>query len=119
VLPSQQVLVPPLMLISAAIGVGLALANIPSQSVLMARAPVQSRGRIFSVLLMLGNVAAIAPLAFLGELADVYGVATIVGLVGVSTLLLTLAAVHDRKATLADVPPWEPGNLSERTAHLP
>jgi MFS family permease len=118
-LPGQQVLVLPLMLISGAIGVGLALSNIPSQSVLMARAPVHSRGRIFSVLLMLGNVAAIAPLAFLGELADVYGVAMIVGLVGIGTLLLTLAAIHERTATLADVQSPEAKNAPGRTFPLP
>ena len=63
-------------------------------------------------------VAQIKP-AFLGELADVYGVAMIVGLVGVCTLLLTLAAIHEREATLADVPASEVMNKSGRTLPLP
>jgi MFS family permease len=99
-LPGQHVLIPPLMLISGALGVGVALANIPSQSVLMDRAPVESRGRIFSVLLILGNVAAILPLAFLGALADLYGVVAVVGLVGVVVLIITATGMRDREARL-------------------
>jgi MFS family permease len=93
--PFQSQLVLPLMIVSAGIGVGFALANIPSQSVLMERAPVDTRGRIFSVLLLLGNVAAIAPLAFLGALADLYGVNNVVGLVGVLTLVVTAVAIRE------------------------
>lgn len=101
VLPGQSTslhssLIPPLIIISAFIGVGFALTTIPSQSVLMERAPVQSRGRIFSVLLILGNVASIAPLAFLGALADLFGVATIVGVVGLIALGLTCLGISER-----------------------
>jgi MFS family permease len=100
--PFQSPLVMPLMVVSAALGVGFALANIPSQSVLMDRAPVATRGRIFSVLLLLGNVAAIAPLAFLGALADLYGVNNVVGLVGVLTLVITAVAVREAIASRSD-----------------
>ncbi len=117
-LPGSQVLVPPLMIVSAAIGVGLALANIPSQAVLMDRAPVQSRGRIFAVLLMLGNVAAIAPLAFLGALADAFGVALIVGVVGATTLLLTLVALRER-AEIVGAPPPDQVAIPESNVGLP
>jgi MFS family permease len=95
VLPFQNPLVLPLMVVSAGIGVGFALANIPSQSVLMDRAPVESRGRIFSVLLLLGNVAAILPLAFLGELADLYGVNQVIGLVALLLLVITVLAIRE------------------------
>jgi hypothetical protein len=100
--PFQSPLVIPLMVVSAALGVGFALANIPSQSVLMDRAPVATRGRIFSVLLLLGNVAAIAPLAFLGALADLYGVNNVVGLVGVLTLVITAVAIREQIANRSD-----------------
>ena len=93
----QHALLPPMMVISAAIGVGFALLNIPTQAVLMDRAPVQSRGRIFSALLVLQNVAAIAPLAFLGALADVFGVARIVGTVGLLVGLVVLIALRERR----------------------
>lgn len=95
-MPPRFGLIPPLVVISATLGIGFALATIPSQSVLMERAPVQSRGRIFSVLLILGNVAAIAPLAFLGALADIFGVATIVGVVGFLTLAITSVGIRER-----------------------
>src|SRR5439155_2231196 len=98
-LQGQHVLVLPLMLVSAMIGIGVALANIPAQSVLMDRAPIESRGRIFAVLLMLGNVAAILPLTFLGVLADAYGLPAIAGVVGVAILALTLLAIQERVAT--------------------
>ena len=101
VLPAgQSILVPPLMILSAGIGVGFALTTIPSQSVLMERAPVQSRGRIFAVLLMMGNVAAITPLAFLGALADMIGVATVVGMVGAATVAITLNGLRERDHVL-------------------
>lgn len=106
-LPGQVILVPPLMILSAIIGTGLALATIPAQSVLMGRAPIQSRGRIFSVVLMMGNVAAITPLAFLGALADLVGVATAAGLVGVATLAITIAGLAERDRVLLAPPAVE------------
>ncbi len=99
-LAGHSILVPPLMVLSAVIGIGFALSTIPSQSVLMERAPVQSRGRIFSVLLMMGNVAAIAPLAFLGEMGDLIGVGNVVGLVGAATIAITLVGLRERSVVL-------------------
>ncbi|MBX6771661.1 MAG: MFS transporter [Chloroflexi bacterium] len=96
--PGGWTIVPVLMALSAAIGVGFALSTIPCQSVLMERAPVQSRGRIFSVLLMMGNVAAIVPLAFLGEIADLIGVSMVIGLVGVATMAITLFGLREWQA---------------------
>jgi MFS family permease len=117
-LPGQQVIVPPLMLISALIGIGFALANIPSQTILMERAPAQTRGRIFSVLLMMTNVAAIAPLAFLGALADLYGVANVIGVIGVVTLLITLAGLRERDVTFPPAPPEPAAVHRERMTAL-
>jgi MFS family permease len=115
-LAGQQIVVPPLMLISVLVGIGFALANIPSQTVLMDRAPVQSRGRIFAVLLMLTNVAAITPLAFLGAIADVVGVANVLGVVGLMTLGIIIAGLRDRERTLAAALPPEPARHTEQHA---
>lgn len=102
----QSILIPPLMLVSAVIGVGFALATIPSQSVLMERAPVQSRGRIFAVLLMMGNTAAIAPLAFLGALADVIGLDAVIAFVSAATLIITALGLRERDSViLSRTPP--------------
>jgi MFS family permease len=106
-LQGQHALVPPLMLVSAFIGIGVALTNIPAQSVLMDRAPIGSRGRIFAVLLMLGNVAAILPLTFLGVLADAYGLPAIAGVVGVAILAITLLAIQEGVANSPSLP-YEP-----------
>ncbi len=109
-LPFQSPLVLPLMVVAAGIGIGFALANIPSQSVLMDRAPVETRGRIFSALLLLGNVAAIIPLAFLGVLADLYGVNNVVGLVGVLMLVITAIAIRENIAGRSDRSPVQSGS---------
>ena len=81
-LPVGMQLLPILVVVSAAFGVGFGLINISSQTLLMTRAPVQSRGRIFAVLLMLGNMAAVLPIVFLGSIADFIGVNNTIAIVG-------------------------------------
>ena len=81
-LPVGMQLVPILIVVSAAFGVGFGLINIPSQTLLMTRAPEQSRGRIFAVLLMLGNMAAVLPIVFLGSIADFIGINNTIAIVG-------------------------------------
>lgn len=103
-LPQLQTILPLLVVASGGIGVGVALINIPAQSTLMDRAPIASRGRIFGVLLMLGNVAAILPLAFLGILADAYGVPTIIAIVGLTIFGITLLAIRIRVDRAPTVP---------------
>jgi MFS family permease len=85
--------------VSLLLGVGYALASVPSQAVLMERAPVDSRGRVFSVLWLMINVVAIIPLVFLGGLADVLGVSVTIAVVAVpvfATLGLSLRALRRR-----------------------
>lgn len=93
-LPFRHGLVPPLMVIALILGIGYAMASVPSQAVLMERAPVESRGRIFSVLLLLTNVAAIVPLVFLGGLADALGINVTVGLVAAIVLYTAVASLR-------------------------
>ena len=100
-LPLRHAFVPPLMLISLAMGVGYAMASVPSQAILMERAPVDSRGRIFSVLLMMTNVGAIVPLVFLGNLADAVGVNRTMGLVGATVLAVGIASFRTNRTPTA------------------
>ncbi|MBI4494483.1 MAG: MFS transporter [Chloroflexi bacterium] len=66
-----------LVVMGVALVAGLAFVAIivPSQTILQERAPMAVRGRVFAVALMLGNVISILPLVFLGNLADIIGVA--------------------------------------------
>jgi MFS family permease len=61
------------MLATLAAGVGFACIIVPAQTILQERAPAASRGRIFAVQLMLGSVASVVPLLFIGEIADLIG----------------------------------------------
>ena len=100
-LPVGLELLPILVVVSAAFGVGFGLINISSQTLLMTRAPVHSRGRIFAMLLMLGNMAAVLPIVFLGSIADLIGINNTIAIVGllVATVFLFgktgLARVED------------------------
>ena len=96
-LPFRHGLVPPLMAITLVLGVGYAMASVPSQAVLMERAPVESRGRIFSVLLLLTNVAAIVPLMFLGGLADLIGVNLTIGIVAALVFYTAAASIRETR----------------------
>jgi MFS family permease len=61
-------------LVAGVTGLSLSMILIPSQTILQEQAPIASRGRIFAVQIMLGNVASIVPLVFIGGLADLIGV---------------------------------------------
>ncbi len=76
------------MLIAAVTGFALSLVLIPSQTILQEQAPVASRGRIFAVQIMLGNLASLLPLVFVGGLADVIGVSWVMGLLAVAMFVL-------------------------------
>lgn len=95
-LPFRHGLVPPLMLLSGFLGVGYALLTVPSQAILLERAPTETRGRIFAVLLMLGNVAAILPLIVLGNLADRLGVNLILALLASLIAVLVVVGLRDQ-----------------------
>ena len=85
--------------IAAVTGFALSMVIISSQTILQERAPVESRGRIFAAQIMLGNVASILPLLLIGELADLFGVSQIMGLVAVGMFALgyvTLRSFGDR-----------------------
>jgi len=96
-LPFRQGLVPPLMILAAVLGVGYALLTVPAQAILLERAPATTRGRIFAVLLMLVNVAAVIPLVVLGNLADRIGVNSILALLAALVAVLAIVTIRDQR----------------------
>jgi MFS family permease len=97
-----SVLVPPIMFLALVAGFGFVAIMVPSQTYLQERAPVELRGRVFAVQLMLSNFASIVPLLLLGGLADVIGVDKTLLLIG---LLIALAAAISVRIA-PGVPPW-------------
>src|SRR5207248_8417569 len=85
-----SVLVPPIMAMALVAGLGFVSIMVPAQTFLQERAPVELRGRVFAVQLMLSNFASIVPLLLLGGLADLIGVDRTLLLIGI---LIAAAAV--------------------------
>lgn len=84
--------VPLVMIIAGVMGFAIALVIIPSQTILMERAPAASRGRIFAVQITLGHVASVAPLMFVGGLADAIGINQVIALLGVGILIVWIVS---------------------------
>jgi MFS family permease len=84
-------LVPLVMLLALVAGFGFVAIMVPTQTFLQERAPVQLRGRVFAVQLMLSNLASIIPLLLLGGLADLIGVDKTLLFMGL--LIATAAAI--------------------------
>jgi MFS family permease len=83
-----SVIVPVVMALALVAGFGFVAIMVPAQTFLQERAPVELRGRVFAVQLMLSNFASIVPLLLLGGLADLIGVDKTLLLIG---LLIALA----------------------------
>jgi MFS family permease len=79
-----SIVVPAVMLLALIAGFGFVSIMVPAQTFLQERAPVELRGRVFAVQLMLSNFASIVPLLLLGGLADLIGVDRTLLLIGVS-----------------------------------
>ncbi|GAC1314932.1 MAG: MFS transporter [Chloroflexota bacterium] len=75
-------LVIPVMLLALAAGFGFVAIMVPAQTLLQERVPVELRGRVFAVQLMLSNFASIVPLLLLGGLGDLIGVDKTLLLIG-------------------------------------
>jgi MFS family permease len=78
-----SVLVLPVMAMALVAGLGFVAIMVPAQTYLQERAPVELRGRVFAVQLMLSNFASIIPLLLLGGLADLIGVDFTLLLIGI------------------------------------
>src|SRR6266567_4840471 len=106
-----SVVVPPIMVLALIAGFGFVSIMVPAQTFLQERAPVELRGRVFAVQLMLSNFASIVPLLLLGGLADVIGVDKTLVLIGI--LIVVAGAVSVRIAP--GEAPWRGHRLgSER-----
>jgi MFS family permease len=97
-----SVLVPPIMALALIAGFGFVAIMVPAQTRLQERAPVELRGRVFAVQLMLSNFASIVPLLLLGGLADLIGVDVTLALIGV--LIAVAGGISVRIAP--GVAPW-------------
>ena len=110
-----SVLVVPVMGLALVAGFGFVSIMVPSQTFLQERAPVELRGRVFAVQLMLSNFASIVPLLLLGGLADLIGVDRTLLLIGV--LIATAGFVSVRIAPGQapwHVRRWSAGALGQR-----
>lgn len=92
--PRAVGLVPIMMMLTVAMGFAIAMVMVPAQTTVMERAVPQVRGRIFSVQLLMGNLASIPPLIFLGGLADVLAVDVVVAMLGALVLLAAIYTVR-------------------------
>lgn len=93
-LPRIVSLVSMVMLVAGVLGLALSIVIISSQTILQEQAPVSSRGRIFAVQIMLGNLASILPLVLVGGLADLFGVSTVLVLLAAAMSALGYTAMR-------------------------
>jgi MFS family permease len=96
-----SVLVPAVMFLALIAGLGFVAIMVPAQTFLQERAPVELRGRVFAVQLMLSNFASILPLLLLGGLADLIGVDRTLLLIGI---LIAIAGVISVRIAPGEVP---------------
>ncbi len=97
-------LVLPVMALALVAGFGFVAIMVPAQTFLQERAPVDLRGRVFAVQLMLSNFASIVPLLLLGGLADLIGVDQTLLLIGI---LIAAAGMMSLRIAPGR-PPWRP-----------
>ncbi len=90
VIGQASVIVPAVMGMALIAGFGFVAIMVPAQTFLQEQAPLELRGRVFAVQLMLSNLASIVPLLLLGGIADLIGVDKTFILVG---LLIFVAAL--------------------------
>jgi MFS family permease len=103
--PDMRSLITAIMAVTLIAGMGFACIIVPAQTILQERAPVDSRARIFAVQLMLGSVASVLPLLFIGGIADLVGTTWVflgLGLVVLAFYYLQLR--HVRGAPAEDAP---------------
>jgi MFS family permease len=103
--PNLHTLLVAVMVATFFAGLGFACIIVPAQTILQERAPVDSRARIFAVQLMLGSVASVLPLLFVGGIADLIGASWVFAGIGLVVLLAYYVQVrHLRKSGDAEAP---------------
>jgi predicted MFS family arabinose efflux permease len=89
------------VLLAFILGLGFAFVTIPAQTTLQERSPPAMRGKVFATQLTLGNVASILPVAFVGGVADLFGIARVIILVGLAVLAIGIFSLRrSRRLTL-------------------
>ncbi|MBI2954464.1 MAG: MFS transporter [Chloroflexi bacterium] len=114
--PSTVGIVSAMMVLAVFLGFEAALVMVPSQTILMERTPTQIRGRIFAVQIMLGNVASILPLVFLGGLSDIFGVNNVIAIIAVGILAIGWMAIRQNREAMPEAVAAGAGAGRERTA---
>jgi MFS family permease len=69
------------MVLTAFLGFSIALVNIPAQTTLQERTPLEVRGRVFAVQFLVANAAGLLPTLFIGTLADRIGIPRVILLI--------------------------------------
>ncbi len=100
--PSDFTVAAATMLLSVIGGAGFTAMMIAAQTALQEQAPPDARGRIFAVQLMLGNLASIGPLMFIGGLADLVGVEQ--GLRILAVMVVAIGILGQRFAPIEAAP---------------
>jgi MFS family permease len=108
--PNLRTLMVAVMAVTLVAGVGFACIIVPAQTILQERAPAASRARIFAVQLMLGSVASVVPLLFIGGIADVVGPPVVCAALGVGLLALVGALVSHQRRVLPGSPRLAPAD---------
>jgi MFS family permease len=76
------------LILSAFLGFSIALVNIPAQTTLQERTPLEVRGRVFAVQFLVANVAGLPPTLLIGTLADRIGIPRVILLIAGGVALI-------------------------------
>jgi MFS family permease len=79
-------------ILAAALGIANAFILAPSQSLLQSRAPENARARVWAAFFTVANGVAFIPIIFAGALADLFGVVTVMFIMGV--ILIAVGAIQ-------------------------
>jgi len=98
-------LIPPAIAIAFAIGLAMAMATIPAQTLVLERAAPAVRGRVLSLQQLVGGAIPIIPLLTVAPLADLIGPSAVMTGLGVVIVLVGLASWRlDRRRRPATLP---------------
>jgi len=117
---THVLLVGGVMLAALVAGFGFASIVVASQTLLQERAPVQARGRVFAVQLMLGNLFSVIPLLSMGGLADLIGVTRVLIIMAVGVMVVAVFSKYQQgsQGVPVDAPSGESTGPAGETSPL-
>ena len=80
--------------LAAILGLSNAFILAPSQSLLQSRAPESARARVWAAFFTVANGVAFIPIIFAGALADLFGVVTVLFVMGIILLVVSLIQIY-------------------------